>query len=309
LTILEDKTHPCFASPDADIILGAKDRTLFRVHSYTLKTTSGWFRSLFSLPQRPCTSPPATSGFTPTSTSGFASTSFSAEVIHLDEDAHTLESLLRMICGLPVHAPTSYDPIDALLFAAEKYDMPGPISLLRILVLTPPLLDQPLRLYAAASRFGWDPEARHASAQTLALNIHAPDHRATLRRLDTDAVRAAPRAQGGAPPQARRAPVRGRHRRRVLPALPAADRPPHVARAEVQGHPGDGHAPAGGHRRRHRPARVARGARVLGGKVSERGVCVCVVRQDGDAEAYSRVRRWAAEDDGGYIVGGVYPFL
>ncbi|KAH7903942.1 hypothetical protein BJ138DRAFT_1167363 [Hygrophoropsis aurantiaca] len=188
LTILEDKTHPCFASPDADIILGAKERTLFRVHSYTLKTTSGWFRSLFSLPQRPSTSPSATSGFTSASTSGFTSTSFSAEVIHLDEDAHTLESLLRMICGLPVHAPTSYDAIDALLFAAEKYDMPGPISLLRILVLTPPLLDQPLRLYAAASRFGWDPEARQASAQTLTLNIHAPEHRATLRKLDTDAV-------------------------------------------------------------------------------------------------------------------------
>ncbi|KAH7923414.1 hypothetical protein BV22DRAFT_1036347 [Leucogyrophana mollusca] len=167
--IPEDNTHPQFASPDADVILGAKDRTLFRVHSYTLKTTSGWFRALFSLPQR------ATTPSTP-------------EVIHLEEDAFTLESLLRMICGLPINLLSSYDEVDSLLFAAEKYDMPGPASLIRILVMTPPLLDQPLRLYAAASRFGWESEAKHASAQTLTLNIHAPEYRPTLRKLDTDAV-------------------------------------------------------------------------------------------------------------------------
>ncbi|KAG0704732.1 hypothetical protein DFH29DRAFT_910688 [Suillus ampliporus] len=120
----EDAFHTFFSSPDADVILGANDHTLFRVHSWTLKTTSGWFRSLFSMP--------------------------------------------------------STEP--------QKYDMPGPVSLIRILVMTPPLLDQPLRLYAAATRFGWEEEAKYASAQSLTLNIYAPEYQATLRKLCTRAV-------------------------------------------------------------------------------------------------------------------------
>jgi len=165
----EDAFHSYFSSPDADVILGANDHTLFRVHSWTLKTTSGWFRSLFSMPQQ-------------------SPVSDHPETINLDEDSHTLESLLRMVCGLPIKPLTSYDHVDELLFAAEKYDMPGPVSLIRILVMSPPLLDQPLRLYAAATRFGWEEEAKHASTQSLALNIYAPEHQATLRKLCTSAV-------------------------------------------------------------------------------------------------------------------------
>ena len=79
----EQSFHPLFSSPDADVVLASKDQTQFRVHSYTLKTTSGCFRGMFSLP-----------------TSSQASTGF--EVIRLEEDSDTLERLLRMICGLPV---------------------------------------------------------------------------------------------------------------------------------------------------------------------------------------------------------------
>ncbi|EGN99516.1 hypothetical protein SERLA73DRAFT_179565 [Serpula lacrymans var. lacrymans S7.3] len=164
----EETFHPFFSSPDGDVILGAKDRSLFRVHSYTLKTTSGWFRSLFSMPQRNASTNP--------------------EVIHLDEDTDTLEKILRMICGLPIIPLSSYDEVDALLFAAEKYDMPGPMSLVRIFVMTPPLLDQPLRLYAVASRYGWESETKHASTQTLTINVHALEYRSILRKLGTDAI-------------------------------------------------------------------------------------------------------------------------
>ena len=102
--------HPLFASLDADVILGAKDETIFfRVHSYTLKTTSGWFRQMFTLPQK---TPPTRK-----------------DVINLDEDADTLEALLRMICGLPVLRLESFDIVEAILYAAEKYDMPGPQSI------------------------------------------------------------------------------------------------------------------------------------------------------------------------------------
>src|SRR5262245_31508299 len=99
----EELLHPLFASPEGDVVLGAKGGTLFRVHSFTLKTTSGWFRAMFTLPQK----------HTPTFPT----------ILYLDEDAHTLEALFRMMCGLPILPLNSYDTVDSLLFAAEKYDM------------------------------------------------------------------------------------------------------------------------------------------------------------------------------------------
>jgi hypothetical protein len=110
------------------------------------------------------------------------------DVIYMDEDAHILESLLRMACGLPITSPTTYDEVDVLLYTAEKYDMPGPMSIIRFLVMTPPLLDNPLRLYAIACRFGWEAEAQYASTETLTLDLHAEPHRAALQNLSTTAL-------------------------------------------------------------------------------------------------------------------------
>ncbi|OBZ68161.1 Palmitoyl-protein thioesterase 1 [Grifola frondosa] len=160
--------HPLFSSSDGDVILGSKDGTLFRVHTFTLKMTSGWFRTMFSLPQKSSASTP--------------------DVIYVDEDAATLEDLLRMICGLTIPRLDSYDVIEPLLHAAEKYDMPGPMSIVRRLVMTPPLVDDPLRLYALTCRYGWQDEAMMASKYTLTLNLHAPEHRNTLKKLGTDSL-------------------------------------------------------------------------------------------------------------------------
>jgi hypothetical protein len=44
--------HPEFASDEADVVLACKESTLhFRVHSFTLKSTSAFFQTMFSLPQ------------------------------------------------------------------------------------------------------------------------------------------------------------------------------------------------------------------------------------------------------------------
>ncbi|KAL7281245.1 hypothetical protein ACG7TL_004553 [Trametes sanguinea] len=163
--------HPLFSSEDGDVVLGSKDRVLFRVHSYTLKTTSGWFRAMYSLPQR-----------------GPSVADIPAETIYVDEDSATLEGLLRMVCGLPIPRLDSYDVIEPILHAAEKYDMPGPMSIIRALVVTQPLIDDPLRLYAIACRYGWQDEAMMASRYTLTLNLHAPEHRSTLQKLGTEAL-------------------------------------------------------------------------------------------------------------------------
>ncbi|KAF7298158.1 BTB domain-containing protein [Mycena chlorophos] len=161
--------HKDFASQDGDIILAARDSTcFFRVHSFVLKTTSAWFRACLSLPQdqkKPL------------------------DIIYMDEDEATLEMLLIMICGLPLPVIEDYDTFDKLIFSAEKYEMLGPISILRLLVMTPgPLLGQPFRLYAIASRYGWKEEARFASTQTLTHSLHDAEIRPLLRRLSTDAL-------------------------------------------------------------------------------------------------------------------------
>lgn len=93
-----------------------------------------------------------------------------------------------MISGLSLLPVADYDAIDKILFAAEKYDMPGPMSIVRLLVMTPPLLDQPFRLYTVACRYGWDEEARFASTQTLTHHLHDPQVRPLLQRLSMDAL-------------------------------------------------------------------------------------------------------------------------
>lgn len=162
--------HTLFSGPDGDVVLGSKDGVLFRVHSYTLKTTSGWFRSMYSLPQR------SPSPDQPT------------ETLFVDEDSETLEGVLKIICGLGLPKLDSYDVIEPILHAAEKYDMPGPMAVVRALLATPPLLSDPLRLYAITCRYGWHEEAMMASKATLTLNLHSPEHRSTLQKLGTDAL-------------------------------------------------------------------------------------------------------------------------
>ncbi|TFK53932.1 hypothetical protein OE88DRAFT_1654334 [Heliocybe sulcata] len=177
--------HPLFSSEEADVVLGSKDdTTYFRLHSFTLKMASSWFRAMFTLPQQSQQTPVSA---TPTPPPSHPHTA-SSDVIRLDEDADTLEGLFRMICGQPIPRLDSYDVIEPLLYAAEKYDMPGPISIIRALVMTPALLEEPLRLFAIACRYGWEDEARLASAQTLTLNIHEPQHRPHLQKLGTDAL-------------------------------------------------------------------------------------------------------------------------
>lgn len=161
--------HSLFSSPDGDVIITGKDAQLFfSVHSVVLKTASGFFRTMFSLPQKASDSQP-----TP---------------IYLDEDADTIECFLRMICGLPLVSVNTWDFVDSLLDAIEKYDMPGPLSIVRLLVMTPQLLNSPFRLYAVARRFGWEAEAKYASTQTLTYHLFDPQLRSHLRRMSTPAL-------------------------------------------------------------------------------------------------------------------------
>jgi hypothetical protein len=107
------------------------------------------------------------------------------EIIVLDEDSSTLEPLLRMICGLEIPTLDTWDAVEPVLYAAEKYDMPGPASIMRALLRAPTFTDAPLRLYAAACHFGWAEDARTASTRTLTLNLYDSVHKPSLLRLRT----------------------------------------------------------------------------------------------------------------------------
>ena len=170
------KYHPSF-SFDADVVLSSRDGILFSVPSMTLKMTSAWFRTMFTLPQKP---PPASSR---SQDRNFAVGE--SETIGLDEESSTLEPLLRMICGLEIPTLETWDAVEPVLYAAEKYDMPGPASIMRALLRAPTFTDAPLRLYAAACHFGWAEDARAASTRSLTLNLYDPVHKPSLLRLRT----------------------------------------------------------------------------------------------------------------------------
>jgi len=175
------KYHPLF-SFDADVVLSSRDGVLFCVPSMTLKMTSSWFRTMFTLPQG---SPPASSRSHNRNQRDSTTVSTDTEIIGLDEDSSTLEPLLRMICGLEIPTLDTWDVVEPVLYAAEKYDMPGPASIMRALMRTPTFTDAPIRLYAAACHFGWAEDARTASTRSLTLNLYDSVHKPSLLRLRT----------------------------------------------------------------------------------------------------------------------------
>ncbi|EMD38172.1 hypothetical protein CERSUDRAFT_113325 [Gelatoporia subvermispora B] len=156
---------PVLASADADIVLSSSNNIHFHVHSQLLRHASGWFKTLLSLPG------PSTPQTEP-------------DVIRMDEPTLTLEALLCIASGMEVPALRPIDFYEDVLLAAEKYEMPGPISIVRI-ALSSNLLDAPpLRVYAIATRRGWNDEATAASARTLEMDLFDPELEAELTRID-----------------------------------------------------------------------------------------------------------------------------
>ncbi|PCH33576.1 hypothetical protein WOLCODRAFT_160179 [Wolfiporia cocos MD-104 SS10] len=165
----EMKYHPLFSMPDADVILCSQDEVLFRVYSQTLRTASSWFGAMLDLPQH--------------STAAIAQ-----DIIRLSEDAAVLSALLKMACCMGPLSLDSVDFVEAVLCAAEKYDMPGAISTIRGLIVSPFMKGSPLRLYGIATRRHWVEEAKLFSARTHSLDLNAPNSSVEIRRMDSDAL-------------------------------------------------------------------------------------------------------------------------
>ena len=163
------KTHPSFDDASADIALCSREGTVFRIHSLTLSLASGWFRSMLSLPQ--CK--PTQKAY------------HSPETIHLTESSRVIAGLLSLSNGQPIPHLDSFEFVEELLHAGEKYDMPSVISIVRLAIISPPFLEaHPIRTYGIACSWGWVAEARLASTKTIGWDLLSPSSVKDLSTVD-----------------------------------------------------------------------------------------------------------------------------
>ncbi|PCH40796.1 hypothetical protein WOLCODRAFT_24271 [Wolfiporia cocos MD-104 SS10] len=148
-------TSPHFQFDDADIILrsATPDATDFRVHKCILAVASPFFRHMFTLPQAQCADA-------------------DIPIVEVSETRTALETLLCLVYPMPKPSIDTLDELTAVLTAAAKYDMIAAIDTLRALLVSPRFVESaPTRVYAIASRFELEDEARIASRYTLTTNV------------------------------------------------------------------------------------------------------------------------------------------
>jgi hypothetical protein len=150
-----------FASNDADFVLRASDGMQYRIHTFTLRTASAFFRTMLTLPQ-------------PSNVTDF---------LTLDEPSKVVGPLLMMISGMEMPQWGSYDEIENVLEAAHKYDVPGPVATIRYILASPRFLSEPVRLYAIATRYDWHDEAILAAEESLKLSIHDTKYAPFLEQI------------------------------------------------------------------------------------------------------------------------------
>ncbi|TFK43911.1 hypothetical protein BDQ12DRAFT_675781 [Crucibulum laeve] len=161
------KYHPRFDSPHAKVILRSREGTLYRTSAFTLRNTSGYFRNLL---------PPAQHQT--------QTTHQQENPILIDASDTTLELVLRMLCGLETAIWTAtFDELEDAVVLIERWDTAGPLSIIRSAITAPPFHAESLRLYALATRLGWEEEAQLASTHTLSLSLHDEDHTPRLEQL------------------------------------------------------------------------------------------------------------------------------
>ena len=146
-----------FGPPDGDVTLrvqGPPTRD-FHVHKLVLSLASPFFRDMFNIPQPERAIPRD-----------------DLEVVDVTDPPQGLEVVLRFIYPYP---PPNVDSLDLLvegLVITDKYDIKGAQAELRSR-LTKFVQEDPLRVYAIASRFGFEEEAEEASSLTTGIYLPA----------------------------------------------------------------------------------------------------------------------------------------
>lgn len=148
---------PIFNAPDADVILRSDDArpTDFRVHRCILLAGSPFFQTVFSLPQPKC-----------------ATDDEPVPVLDVAETAAILDPFLRFLYPVPDPEIPTLDVLVPLMNTASKYDMTSVMDRLRVLLVSPAFLETaPVRVFAIASRFDLEEEAKIASKHTLRVRV------------------------------------------------------------------------------------------------------------------------------------------
>ena len=141
-----------FEAPDADVILRSSDGKELRVHRVILSLTSPIFQDMFSLPQP--TEPPT-----------------QIPTIDVPESSDILKPFIQYL--YPRSPPKISDLAmwEALYTAADKYDAEAVMETLRDMLISQFLETSPVRVYALASHWGFEEEAKIASRGTLKMDL------------------------------------------------------------------------------------------------------------------------------------------
>ncbi|KAI0311740.1 hypothetical protein OF83DRAFT_723950 [Amylostereum chailletii] len=156
--MVHTSSDPSFDYCDADVILRSSGSlpSDFRLHKCILSMSSPFFASMFSLPQPPVSS----------------SCKDELPIIEAAEDAPVLNALFKFIYPVPDPSITSLDELVPVLTAAAKYEMTSALDRMRYILVAPQFLaSSPVRVYAIASRFELEDEARLASRHSLGMTI------------------------------------------------------------------------------------------------------------------------------------------
>ena len=141
-----------FDAPDTDTILRSSDGKEFRVHKVILSLASPVFQGMLGLPQPP--EPPS-----------------QIPTIDVPESSDILAPFLQHL--YPRSPPKVQDiAMWATLYTtAEKYSAETVMETLRDVLIPRFLETSPVRVYALASRWGFEEEAKIASRRTLTIDI------------------------------------------------------------------------------------------------------------------------------------------
>ena len=141
-----------FDAPDADVILRSSDGKDLRVHRLILSLASPVFQGMFNLPQSTELSPE-----TPT--------------IDVPESSDILQPFFQYLYPRSLPKISDLAMWTALYAVADKYNAEAVTDLLRGMLIPQFLEIAPLRVYALASHWGFEEEAKIASRGTLTIDI------------------------------------------------------------------------------------------------------------------------------------------
>lgn len=142
-----------FQALDADAILRSSDGKELLVHKLILSLASPVFQGLFSLPQPKDPAPTHT------------------PIVDVPESSDILKPFIQCLYPLPPPEVSDVAMWMDLYITADKYNAEVVTELLKVILIPRFLETSPFRVYALASRWGLEEEAKIASERTLSFDI------------------------------------------------------------------------------------------------------------------------------------------